>query len=109
MIEMTPRRAVLVVVLATAVLSACTSGGMSQTTTPSVSQARQTVVVPELRGLSAEQAEAMLMDVGLSIDAKTVTGDYVIGVIKQNPLPGTILQMGESVSVKVVTPAGTRS
>lgn len=77
----------------------------SQTTAPGVSQPPQTVRVPEVVGLSPDKAEVALMELGFSMESEVVTGDYTnAAVIEQDPEPGTISEVGDTVRV-VVGPA----
>jgi hypothetical protein len=77
----------------------------SQTMAPGASQAPQTVRVPEVVGLRPDKAEVALMELGLSMESEVVSGGYTnAAVIEQDPEPGTILEMGDTVKV-VIGPA----
>jgi Tol biopolymer transport system component len=77
----------------------------TQTPAPSASQPPQTVRVPELMGLSPDKAEVALMELGLSMESEVVTGGYTTAaVIEQDPRPGTIAEVGDTVKV-VIGPA----
>jgi len=72
---------------------------------PDASQAPQTVRIPEVVGPSPNKAEAALMEFGLSMESEVVTGDYInAAVIEQDPPPGTIAEVGDTVKV-VIGPA----
>lgn len=77
----------------------------SQTKATGASQSPQTVRIPDVVGLSPDEAEDVLMDLGLSMESEVVTGEYTnAAVIEQDPPPSSIAEEGDSIKV-VIGPA----
>jgi beta-lactam-binding protein with PASTA domain len=78
----------------------CTAGGSPSRSnvTPSVTQV---VSVPPLVGLSVDEAQERLNDVGLELGrVEVVTGAYTqAAIVEQHPSPGRSVSLGTAVNV----------
>ncbi len=77
----------------------------SKRTTETVEKQIKNVEVPDLRGSLPSQAKLVLSQLGLSlvVEGEMESAEYPEGTIgEQRPLPGSVLQTGSSIYVKIV-------
>jgi eukaryotic-like serine/threonine-protein kinase len=80
------------------------SADKGSTVTMVVSKGPKTFKLPDVTGLSREQAEAQLMDLGLVVIGYPIPGTHGDTVVGQTPDPGTTVSQGDTVTIYYLEP-----